>query len=366
MSTQKDTSAAVLIGIVSPTGDLSANEGCNAMANGLEKAGHKVLKRVAVDGSTRAVRRFILDAQDQVNVSAVVVLGGTGLSSEDSSYEAVTGFIDKEIPGFGQALRAMLLSKLRSKAMCIRAAGGVLGQVPVFVLPGDTATCQVAGEQLIGPELSAILADVRRAPIADEEYLGPADDEAEVGESVEEASSKEVVEEEIPEGWLRRLHEIGGSLNPDAFPDLPAWLEELSAAKDVLNNAGQRGIARLPSGNYVALGFPDLSSPRSRVLLLGQRSPRDEILALHRWPMPTGVCATRVGGLIPHRGRMGKTAEEITGVDYPGDGRLFAVEADSVYILDGAYVQAWDGKNTRGHGLEASALASLLLRWTQH
>jgi hypothetical protein len=182
----------------------------------------------------------------------------------------------------------------------------------------------------------------------------------------EEKDEETDADASIPEGWQRLLHELGGELNKDCYPELPEWLESLSAAKEVLNNSGQRGVVSLPQGEYVALGFPDFNSPRARVLLLGQRSPRDEILAVHRWPMPTGVCAPRVGGLIPHRGRMGRTAEEVTGVDYAGEGRLFAVESDTVYILDGAYVQAWDGKKTRGHGLEASALASLLLRWTQH
>jgi hypothetical protein len=164
---------------------------------------------------------------------------------------------------------------------------------------------------------------------------------------------------------MRQLQEMGGVVARDELPDTPAWLTDLAAANEVLNHAGGRFKVSLPQGDYVAFGFPDLHSPRSRVLLLGLGSPRGEILALHRWPMKTGICSPRVGGIIPHRGRMGSTANEVTGRDYPGEGRLFAVDSGTVFILDGPTVQAWNGKNRKDLGREASALASLLLRWSQ-
>ena len=112
---------------------------------------------------------------------------------------------------------------------------------------------------------------------------------------------------------MRQLQEMGGVVARDELPDTPAWLTDLAAANEVLNHAGGRFKVSLPQGDYVAFGFPDLHSPRSRVLLLGLGSPRGEILALHRWPMKTGICSPRVGGIIPHRGRMGSTANEVTG-----------------------------------------------------
>jgi len=365
MSNQKEQSVQVLIGVVSSTRGVDEDGGGVELSAGLEKHGHRVVDRVAVDESKKAIRRFVLDAQDRRDVNAVVVVGGTGLSRIDHSYEAVGTFLDKEIPGFGECLRAIILPQLRSKAMHLRAVAGVVGTLPVFVLPGDPSVCRIAGDQLLGPELGGVLADVQRSAPSDEDIV----EKIEESEAAPDSENLGVVEEEevsVPAGWERCLQDLGGDLTRDTFPDLPDWLVDLSAAQEVLNTSGERGLVRLKEGYYVALGFPDLRSPRSRVLLLGQRSPRDEILALHRWPMMTGICAPRVGGVLPHRGRMGKTAEEVTGVDYPAEGRLFAMDSESVYILDGAYVQAWDGKKTQGHGLEASALASLLLRWTQH
>lgn len=366
MSQAQSPTATVLVGVISSTRGLDADQGGAPLTAGLEKAGHKVLPLVAVDGSNRSVRCFVLDAQDQHNVDAVVLVGGAGLASFDHSYEAVTGFLDKELPGFGEALRGALTPQLGARTVGIRAAGGVIGSLLVFVLPGEKAVCQIAGTQLIGPVLGELLSQLNREPPVNEDVLDDVSEEEPVDEEEpDDLDPEEDIEEPPPEGWMRRLHEMSGVLDAAQFPDTPAWLEDLAAAKDVLSNAGKRGHVTLPQGEYVALGFPDLSSPQSRVLLLGLGSPRGEILALHRWPMRTGICSPRVGGVIPHRGRMGSTAEEITGRDYPGEGRLFGMDSKTAYVLDGVSVQGWDGKNKRDLGREASALASLLLRWTQ-
>jgi molybdenum cofactor biosynthesis protein B len=369
MSTPAPQTATLSIGVISSSRSLQDDPGGEALTQALEKAGHKVLPRIQVDGSMRAIRRFILDAQDHRSVNVVVLVGGTGLAKFDNSYEAATGFFDKEIPGFAEALRGILMPQLRSKTLGLRAAGGVMGSLLIFVLPGDPAVVQVAGTQLIGPELNDLLAQIHRESPADEDIVedveAAPEPENDSDEAAAEAEEEAFEEEALPEGWMRQLQEMGGVVARDELPDTPAWLTDLAAANEVLNHAGGRFKVSLPQGDYVAFGFPDLHSPRSRVLLLGLGSPRGEILALHRWPMKTGICLPRVGGIIPHRGRMGSTANEVTGRDYPGEGRLFAVDSGTVFILDGPTVQAWNGKNRKDLGREASALASLLLRWSQ-
>ena len=367
------SSSAVLIGVISSSRSLDQDEGGLAVKTSLEKAGIPVVERVEVGEEPQDIRRFIVAAQDRRDVQALVLVGGTGLASMDHSYETVKDFVDKDFPGFGDSLRSLIASQFRTKTYWVRAVAGAVGVLPVFCVPGDPAICNAAAGQLIAPELAAILQQLHRERPAEEEIQKkvPLETDAPVAldeeEEPPEAASEEGAEEEaLPEGWQKRLAELGGSLDLDAHPRLPDWLEGLSAAREVLETSQERGTVTLPQGEYVALGFPDLRGPRSRVLLLGQRSPRDEILALHRWPQQTGICAPRVGGAVPHRGRMGRTAEEVTGVDYPEDGRLFALAGGLVYVLQGATVVSWDGKASQSLGTEASALASLLLRWSQH
>ena len=378
MSTEVPNSA-ILIGVISSSRSLDKDEGGAALMACLEKAGFRVVDRVEVGEAPQEIRRFMVAAQDRRDVGALVLVGGTGLAAMDHVHETVRDFIDKGLPGFGEALRALLANQFRSRSFRFRASAGVLGVLPVFSLPGEPAVCKAAAEQLIAPELAAILKEIHREPPPEESISKtvpleaqdpPAEDESESPDSDPQDGSESVDSdsdtESPPEGWQKQLLELGGQLDLESHPELPDWLAGLAAATEVLNTSGERGLVELKQGSYVAFGFPDLRGARSRVILLGQRSPRDEILALHRWPLPTGICAPRVGGVIAHRGRMGRTAEEVTGVDYPGDGRLFAVGAGKVFVLEGANVQAWDGKNSKSLGPEVSALASLLLRWSQH
>ncbi|MEC7241450.1 MAG: molybdopterin-binding protein [Myxococcota bacterium] len=368
------SNAAVLIGVISSSRSLDDDEGGMAVMGELEQAGLRVAARVEVGEEPHEIRRFIVAAQDRPDVQALVLVGGTGLSAMDHAFEVVRDFVDKEFPGFGESLRALMGSQFRSRVYWLRAAAGAVGILPIFCIPGHPAVCSAAASQLIAPELRAILEELQRErpPEEDIQKVVPLlVDEPENAFSEAEAEAEEDSEsvaevDEIPEGWQKRLSEMGGALNRGTHPRLPDWIEGLSAAREVLETSGERGSVTLPQGDYVALGFPDLRGARSRVLLLGQRSPRDEILALHRWPQQTGICAPRVGGVLPHRGRMGRTAEEVTGVDYPDDGRLFALASGLVYVLQESTVVSWDGKTIQSLGAEASALASLLLRWSQH
>jgi hypothetical protein len=71
------------------------------------------------------------------------------------------------------------------------------------------------------------------------------------------------------------------------------------------------------------------------------------------------------GGKLVSTGRLSRTSIEVTGQDYPSDGRLFATDAETLYVREGDSVWAWDGRQRRREGSVGSALASLLLRWSQ-
>ena len=89
--------------------------------------------------------------------------------------------------------------------------------------------------------------------------------------------------------WLARLHARGGVLLDVCTPELPAALERMAAARDVLLSAGVCRRARVGEAEYLAFGFPDLDRPASRVLLVRDAWPHPEVVALHR--ESTGVVA---------------------------------------------------------------------------
>ncbi len=81
----------------------------------------------------RAIRELI--AQGAL---LVLTTGGTGVAARDVTPEAVLEIADREIPGFGEAMRMKSLA-ITPNAILSRSLGAVVGQTLVLCLPGKPA-----------------------------------------------------------------------------------------------------------------------------------------------------------------------------------------------------------------------------------
>ena len=71
----------------------------------LEGAGHVVAGRKILRDDARAVRDAV--SANLGGVDAVITTGGTGITSRDSTYEAIAGLFEKQIDGFGELFRSL-------------------------------------------------------------------------------------------------------------------------------------------------------------------------------------------------------------------------------------------------------------------
>jgi molybdenum cofactor synthesis domain-containing protein len=69
-------------------------------------------------------------------VDLVLTTGGTGMSPRDVTPEATRSVLDREAPGFAEAMRAASLS-ITPHAMLSRAVSGVRGSTLIINLPGS-------------------------------------------------------------------------------------------------------------------------------------------------------------------------------------------------------------------------------------
>ena len=92
----------------------------------------------------------------------VIINGGTGVAHRDTTYEAVSRLLEKEIRGFGELFRMLSYEQIGAAAMLSRATAGVVGQRVVFALPGSTAAVELALTKLILPELRHIVGLLRQ------------------------------------------------------------------------------------------------------------------------------------------------------------------------------------------------------------
>ena len=68
---------------------------------------------------------MIREACANDEVRAVLVTGGTGVTSRDSTYEAIEALLDKRLPGFGELFRMLSYQEIGAAAMMSRAQLGV-------------------------------------------------------------------------------------------------------------------------------------------------------------------------------------------------------------------------------------------------
>jgi molybdenum cofactor biosynthesis protein B len=150
-------SVACYVLTVSDTRTEANDTGGAAIRALLEAAGHTVTGHAIVrdepDQVRAAVRAQLADAATRV----IITTGGTGISSRDGTYEAISGLLEKRLDGFGELFRALSFQDIGSAAMMSRATAGTAGRKAIFVLPGSPNAVRLAMTQLIIPELGHVV-----------------------------------------------------------------------------------------------------------------------------------------------------------------------------------------------------------------
>jgi molybdenum cofactor biosynthesis protein B len=128
----------------------------------LTQAGHTVVGHAIVRDEPTQVTAVIRGGCGDPAVEAFILTGGTGVTSRDSTFEAVEALLDKRLTGFGELFRMLSYEEIGAAAMLSRAQGGVVQGRALFSLPGSPNACRLALEKLILPELGHVLREVRR------------------------------------------------------------------------------------------------------------------------------------------------------------------------------------------------------------
>ena len=126
----------------------------------LESASHVVAKRQILRDNPKDVHDAVLA---QIGgVDAIITTGGTGITSRDSTYEAVADLFEKRIDGFGELFRMLSYPEIGSAAMMTRACAGVARGTAIFILPGSEHAVRLAMTKLILPEIGHVVRELRR------------------------------------------------------------------------------------------------------------------------------------------------------------------------------------------------------------
>ena len=130
--------------------------------NLLLTGGHQVIGSTIVRDEPADVARVIREACADPAVQAVIATGGTGITSRDSTFEAIGGLLEKRLPGFGELFRMLSYQEVGAAAMLSRAQMGIHAGRIVVSLPGSPNACRLAVEKLLLPELPHLVREASR------------------------------------------------------------------------------------------------------------------------------------------------------------------------------------------------------------
>jgi len=127
----------------------------------LDQAGFPAVRYEIIRDEYDQIQRLIREAAADDQVEALLINGGTGISPRDTTYEAVKGLLDKEMPGFGELFRYLSFTEdIGTAAMLSRAVAGVVGGTAIFSTPGSTGAVRLAMSRLILPELRHVMREI--------------------------------------------------------------------------------------------------------------------------------------------------------------------------------------------------------------
>ena len=147
---------------VSDSRSLDTDTGGQLLVELLTAAGHEVAQRQIVPDEPLRVRYAVTTWAADPALDAILITGGTGISSRDQTAETVGLLLTKPLPGYGELFRMLSYAEIGAAAMLSRAVGGLLGRTAVFTMPGSPAAVRLALEKLLLPELPHVVREARR------------------------------------------------------------------------------------------------------------------------------------------------------------------------------------------------------------
>lgn len=124
-------------------------------------AGHRVVEyRLLRDEPAQIAAA--LDELTAGEARIILFNGGTGISTRDSTFDALDARLEKRLPGFGELFRMLSYGQVGAAAMLSRATAGTYRGRVVISVPGSPAAVQLAWEKLLASELGHLAWEIAR------------------------------------------------------------------------------------------------------------------------------------------------------------------------------------------------------------
>ena len=123
------------------------------LSEALQEAGHHLSGRQIVIDDVYQLRAVVSNWIANNAIEVILITGGTGFTSRDSTPEALTPLFDVEITGFGELFRHLSYQEIGTSTVQSRAFAGIANNTVVFCVPGSTSACRTAWSGILNDQL---------------------------------------------------------------------------------------------------------------------------------------------------------------------------------------------------------------------
>ncbi|WFM69714.1 molybdenum cofactor biosynthesis protein B [Halomonas sp. CKK8] len=140
---------------ISDTRNEETDRSGQALVERLTSAGHTLHEKRIVPDDVYRIRAVVAGWIAEPDAQVILTTGGTGFTGRDSTPEAVSVLLDKQIEGFGELFRHLSWQEIGSSTVQSRCLGGLANATVVFCLPGSTGACRTAWDGILAEQLDS-------------------------------------------------------------------------------------------------------------------------------------------------------------------------------------------------------------------
>jgi len=127
----------------------------------LSENGHQIQDYQILKDEPQEILALLQQLAQNNNLDVIICNGGTGIAPRDTTYDVISQVLEKTLPGFGELFRWLSFQEIGSRAMASRAIAGIYHHKIIFSLPGSSNAVQLAMTQLILPEISHLIKQIK-------------------------------------------------------------------------------------------------------------------------------------------------------------------------------------------------------------
>jgi molybdenum cofactor biosynthesis protein B len=147
-------SRVVTVAILSIASRVLADDPVSAfLGSRCQRLGHQVLKRLSLPPSREAIEAQLRAWIAEDSIDVILVSGGVGVLPGDVTPEAIRAVVEREMPGYGEAVRAARSEHVGLRAIHGRETAGVAGGTFVLATAAELEACSQVWDAVLEPML---------------------------------------------------------------------------------------------------------------------------------------------------------------------------------------------------------------------